>query len=106
MTCMTRVQTTEAPRWATVYDRVSDATDAYHEISDPTGEHGETCTAFFDYEPQEVEPSNPFEKCWFEDFPKLTGICINDRHGPSYVDRENAIQMLGLETVERIEGAA
>lgn len=106
MTRQDKIQTAQEPRWAMLADRAEDITDAYREVTDPQNIWGETCVAFFDYEAEEVEPSNPYEKCWFENFPKLTGIVINDRHGPSYVGRDIAIRMLGADVVERIEETA
>ena len=100
MTRHERIQTTEPPAWAVAYDVKTDITEAYQEATDPDGLWDETCTAFFNWETEEVEPSNPYEKTWFEKSPKLTGILINDRHGPSYVPRENTIRMIGLERVE------
>lgn len=106
MTGQARIQTTEQPAWAIAYDVTCDVTDAYQEAIDPINENGEICVAFFNHEAEEVDPSNPYEKCWFENFPKLTGICIEDGHGPSYVERANAIRLLGADVIERAEAAA
>lgn len=105
MTRHERIQTTEVPAWAIRPDLIADMTDAYNEVTDPENEWGEECLAVFRYEPEEVEPRDPYMRAWFEDFPHLTGIIINDSHGPSYVERENAIRMLGRDVIERVEEA-
>ena len=106
MTNQARIQTTETSAWAIAYDMAMDITDAYHEVDEHANEAGETCVAFFNYEAEEVDPSDPYEKCWFENFPKLTGVCFGDGYGPSYVDRANAIFLLGADVIEREEAAA
>lgn len=106
MTSRERIQTTEVPAWAICHDLIADMTDAYNEVTDPQNEWGEECLAVFRYEPEEVEPRDPYAATWYEDFPKLAGIIINDSHGPSYVERENAIQMIGLDVIKRVEAAA
>jgi len=85
-------------------DATIDITDAWQEATDPENEFGQECTAVFSVEPSERRSLPSFA---YDDPPDviatLTGLVVDDGHGPQFHDRAQAVEQLGADAVSRIE---
>lgn len=86
-------------------DHECDASEIWQEETDPEAERGEGCTALFESRLEEGWDGNPFHEFYVTVF-TLIGITIDDGHGEKTYPRERAIELLGIEAVERLEEAA
>jgi len=83
-------------------DHECDASEVWQEETDPDAERGELCTALFETRVDPGWDGNPFHEFDVTVF-TLIGIRVDDGHGAKTYPRERAIELIGIEAVERIE---
>lgn len=101
------------PQWVRNADTSADASEEWRVATDPHNEHGEGCTAYFDYAQvwTEYTSNNPsvFDEGW-ESVPILQGVAVTGGTAgnwtTTYHTRADLVARLGDAWVEGVEGGA